>query len=482
MAEVFSWLAFAIPKASPFVFLIILIGVGAISFFRLELGLYILLAELFIGGLGHLFYLDINGLIISVRMGLFGVILIARFINKIKNHELGVEIKKILQPPNSKFLIPYLALFLLVLNGTFHGFLNNRLSTVLADANAWFFLVLIFVFWSIINSKKITNNIVRILLAGSVWLSFKTILTLFLFSRGLVQIQGLFYQWLRQTGVGEVTYISGSMFRVFFQSQIYCLIGFLLVLIYLTLNFKIKEIKKFFGPLIYLFLTGLAVIVSQSRSFWVGTAAAIFIFIILAWWRYDFRLKKTFWLILFLAIMVTGQLFFVSLISGDLIGNRFSNLEKEPASASRLNQLTPLIRAIAQKPIFGWGFGKELAYQSQDPRILKSNPDGWHMTYAFEWGYLDIALKLGLVGLTVYSVLIGWLFWQGIKKIRNQKSEIKAVMTLQAASCKLQANLLSGLLLGLLALCITNIFTPYLNHPLGLGYILLITVIINQHD
>ena len=142
---------------------------------------------------------------------------------------------------------------------------------------------------------------------------------------------------------------------------------------------------------------------------------------------------------------------------------RFANLESESAGISRLNQLQPLLYNISQQALFGYGFGKELTYQSSDPRILKTHPDGIYTTYAFEWGYLDIALKLGVIGLLVYLALIGMLFYLGIL---NLKSNI--------------LNL--GLLTGLLALCVTNIFSPYLNHPLGIGYIMLISAILKNYD
>jgi len=152
--------------------------------------------------------------------------------------------------------------------------------------------------------------------------------------------------------------------------------------------------------------------------------------------------------------------------SGNLIADRFGNLQAEAAGATRLNQLEPLTHGILEKPILGHGFGKTLTYISNDPRVLEKYPDGNYTTYAFEWGYLDIALKIGVVGLFIYLALIGYLFFKGISNFQFLISKPLRI----------------GLLVGLVALCVTNIFSPYLNHPLGIGYILLISVIIKNDD
>jgi O-antigen ligase len=83
------------------------------------------------------------------------------------------------------------------------------------------------------------------------------------------------------------------------------------------------------------------------------------------------------------------------------------------------------------------------------------SPDGQFTTYAFEWGYLDILLKIGLAGLVVYLLLIVKIWRSGWSLGREGDF------------------MPFGLLLGIAALLATNFFSPYLNHPLGIGYLLL---------
>ncbi|HLC89947.1 MAG TPA: O-antigen ligase family protein, partial [Patescibacteria group bacterium] len=328
------------------------------------------------------------------------------------------------------------------------------------------------------------------------YLSLKTIVVLFLFSRNFAGVGGWFYHWLRASGVGEVTYISGALFRVFLQSQVYVLIAFFVVLTFLIIQMKSGDWKKHFSPYFYLYLSSLAIFISQSRSYWVGAVAALIFLIILAIWLFKIKLKKIAFILTILAIALVSQFYLIELITGNyavnLVAQRFKNLPQEAAGISRLNQLKPLSEAIFQKLIFGYGFGKTLTYESRDPRILQTHPDGIYTTYAFEWGYLDIALKLGVVGLGIYLALIGYLFYLGLKnyklqitnykQISNLKFQIPKTKSLNDALQTTSYQLQAGLLIGLITLIVTNIFSPYLNHPLGIGYVMLLTAIFNLKD
>jgi len=110
---------------------------------------------------------------------------------------------------------------------------------------------------------------------------------------------------------------------------------------------------------------------------------------------------------------------------------------------------------IKKAPLLGFGYGKTITYKSSDPRVLQNNPDGQYSTYAFEWGYLSLWLKFGILGLLTYLTLFLTAIYRGLLKWR-------------------QGNNLAGVLsLGLLVLLVVNFFTPYLDHPLGIGYLLL---------
>ena len=107
----------------------------------------------------------------------------------------------------------------------------------------------------------------------------------------------------------------------------------------------------------------------------------------------------------------------------------------------------------------GQGFGATVTYRTNDPRALASSPNGLYTTYTFEWGWFDIWLKLGLLGLLAYLGLIFKIIKDGLK--------INSYFSL-------------SLVTGLLVLITVNIFSPYVNHPLGIGYIILTIAMMDQ--
>jgi len=450
VVELLSLIGYLIPTVGQVVFWLILMATLIAALTKLEYGLSILLAELFVGSKGYLFAANLFNVTISIRLALFLIVMATWLWWRIKNHDYKII--------RGKIILNYLALFCFIGLGLVLGIINNNLGNVFFDFNAWVYFALIFVFIDVAQTE-FKKKVLVILAAATTLLSLKTVLILTVFSRGLDLIGGPLYKWIRDTGVGEITYVSGTIFRVFFQSQIYILIGFLVFLtILLTKKFSGK-VKILIG--VYLYCTSLAIIISQSRSFWLGGLTALAGLMILLWWKFGFRFKKTSLLILILGLTLISQIFLIQIITGNFSGNpvasRFKDLQGDPGGNSRLNQLRPLADSIFQRIIIGYGFGKELTYISSDPRILKNHPGGVYTTYAFEWGYLDIWLKIGLLGLIAYLVLI-----VRIAKDLWQKKGAPFF----------------GLLLGLIALLVTNIFSPYLNHPLGIGYLLLISTIL----
>ena len=141
---------------------------------------------------------------------------------------------------------------------------------------------------------------------------------------------------------------------------------------------------------------------------------------------------------------------------------------QEAAGQSRMELLKPLWKGILKHPIIGSGFGATITYNSKDPRILQNNPSGEYTTFSFEWGYLDLWYKMGILGPLAYLGLIGSVLlalWRVIK----EKSEMVLVgINVQAISL--------GVFAALIALAAVHFFTPYLNHPLGIGFVILSSI------
>jgi O-antigen ligase len=321
-----------------------------------------------------------------------------------------------------------------------------------------------------IKSREQIENVLQIFTAAVTVIIIKTFFFLYLFSHGLEVPILPIYRWLRQFLIGEITLMPSGFYRIFFQSQIYLLIGFFIFSAFLIWQpDKIKKNIKYW----LLSVGSLAsVLVSFSRSFWVGLAIGLFVLLIfLIVLKFPFRkivkigLGGVSILVISLAtIFVTAQFPFPEpqkISFASMFSDRLTDLD-EAAVRSRWDLLPPLGQAIIKHPIIGSGFGTTVTYKSSDPRAIQVNPGGIFTTYAFEWGFLDIMLKIGLAGLVVYLLLIAkiWRFGWSLGRF----GEFIPL----------------GLLLGLAALLATNFFSPYLNHPLGISYILLCGVIFDK--
>ena len=86
---------------------------------------------------------------------------------------------------------------------------------------------------------------------------------------------------------------------------------------------------------------------------------------------------------------------------------------------------------------------------------------GDYTTYVFEWGYHDFAVKMGLVGLAAYLALIFALVLSAHRMLAENKEK------------SFEHFFLFGIMFGFIGISAVHFFSPYLNHPLGIGYVLL---------
>ncbi|PIT89641.1 hypothetical protein COU23_02835 [Candidatus Kuenenbacteria bacterium CG10_big_fil_rev_8_21_14_0_10_36_11] len=583
LAEILSYLGWAHPIINTICFVVIILAMLILCLKKLEWGIYILLAELFIGSKsGAMFSLNSGDINLSVRMGIFVVVTgvwlmheLMRIIKridankilaldwnykvchsrasgnpKIKSNAVFHEIPACAGMTKKTGMAKNIILFGIVLCWAFvWGIIrSNDFGNVFLDFNNWLYFLVALPLTRIYtnentNKHKFIKNIISILSATAVIIFLKTIFLFYIFTHSFAFIGSDIYKWVRDTGVGEITNMAGGFYRVFMQAQIYSLILFFIILFChscesrnpeknnlkfldpdLRQDDKInKHNKKNFILLItyYLLLitTFTVIILSFSRSFWVA-------FIITLLFYY--------FIILFFKLPIThyplpiifhsfAKLFFIATISLGLVifilylPPKISNLnliavfgqratQGEAASNSRVNQLKPLLLAITKHPLIGSGFGTTVTYKSNDPRIVNetAGQSGLVTTYAFEWGYLDMILKFGLVGLVIYLIIIfkilGRLLklktasWRTKLKInsnnqiqnnnfldpdfrRDDKKEEdnnKENYGLQITDYRLQM----VFFLALIALLVVNIFSPYLNHPLGIGFLILSFVLI----
>ncbi len=484
IAELFSFCGYVLPTINVVGFFVIVLLVLIASIYKLEYGVLAVLAELFIASKGYLFFGSWHGIIISIRIAIWFIVMSVWFIkiliSSIKNKKINFAFKQ------SSYFFYFLIFFLFIIFAVFNGLIyHNGLSNIFFDANGWFYLLLILPVYEIVfsqNPGKRIEDILQIFVAAVLWLSVKTLFFVYLFSHFYFDSIATLYRWLRTTGVGEVTLIQGGFYRVFFQSHIFLLVGFILLLLYSSSKIYAKK-SVLYLQILFLILISSVNIVNFSRSNWLGLAVGLLVlFFILIWQKQWQLLAKAFGLT---AITTILSLFFIIILvyfpipkpiggfnTTDLLSSRAGEISGEAGASSRLALLPKILDQIKTAPLLGRGFGATVTYQTSDPRILQQNPGGNYTTYAFEWGWLDIWLKFGLVGLLYYLFLLSKIFIIDNSRLfypqnSNNPQDLKNFLVV-------------ALSLGMIIIVVVSIFSPYTNHPLGLGYLVISTAILEK--
>ncbi len=438
---------------SPYAFFVIIAAVLALTLRKLEYGVLAVIGELVIGSKGLLFYVDIGGALITIRMALWIIVLGVWCMHALRGKEQET-LRDLVRQPITRIVV-LLGTFVAV--GLVIGLTRNATSDVLLDVNGWLFAALLPAFLSVMRDPRVRHAAITTLIAGALINSLVALALVFIFAHDpLHGVYLEFYRWLRSRGIGEATIVSPTFVRVFLQSQIYTIIAAFILL----RDGNLKHPRYW----IITSIMAAGLLASFSRSFWVGIGCGLVVLVLMSNWR---TLART----ILIATAAAGLLFFLvnfpypktdgaNLVN--LVEDRVTN-GSESAVGSRWNLLPVLWERIRENPILGTGFGSTVTYRSNDPRVLESTAQGNNLytTYAFEWGYLDIWLKIGIVGLGTYLAL---LLGISIALIRSTGFAIRTP----------SAHLSIALLAGLVALAATNVFSPYLNHPLGIGYILLL--------
>lgn len=368
---------------------------------------------------------------ISLRIILFASFMLGWFVSRVRTSAVRI--------PNL-----FLALFALVGYACWLGFSLNQ-PYVFADANAWGVLLLIVPIIDLVKSDAVSfwSSIKRVAMVGIAWLVLKSIAIFFLFSHSFdAAFLESVHRWIRRTGVGEITLLGdGGIARVFIQSQIYPLLG----AVWLATDAARRRVgREHWSALAFCLLT---VLISFSRSFWIALGLGFF-----ACFAYVLRRKTWYW---FKGMLVAGILSILALIgvawfpfpsstAGNPVDWFTARVETgESAATSRWELLPILIDKALESPILGHGFGAVVTYQSSDPRVV-AQTGGQYTTYAFEWGWIDLWIKFGILG----PLVMLWLLYAIIKK----RPHLAPVIV---------------------TLAVVHVFTPYLNHPLGLLVLML---------
>ncbi len=426
-----------------------------LAVWRPPVALAFLAFELLVGSKGGWLKLGsdaVNDGGIGVRILLFAAFFLGWGISLARMKAL----RSMLAVGRERWAYPYVALAAVIVWGVIRAVsLGNARALLLADANAWGFLALLVpvVVLGRLDGVRLWRELRPTLRAGLFALTALTLSLFVLFSHAIpfpAEALDAVYRWVRQSGIGEITKTAYRVSRIFLQSQFFLLPAWLWFLV--QGFFDRRPLSwRVWGAWIML---GAAILVSFSRSFWLALAVAAATVAFAALW--DARASITFPVVKRIfgrpLVALAGSLALLFAVASfavtGVIGGRF--LASEPAAASRWSLLPVMWSGIRTHPLLGSGFGATLTYPTSDPRLVEQGR-GLYTTFAFEWGWLDLWYKLGIFGVIVPSLVL-------------------ASFVVRARALGIAPRLFAWG--GVLLLAVAHAFTPYLNHPLGLGFLI----------
>ncbi|MFH1631779.1 MAG: O-antigen ligase family protein [bacterium] len=433
----------------------------AVAWKSLPHGLMIAFAEVFTGGHGHLLDADLFGVSVSIRMIIFVAIMIVWFVRWIKR---DLHPRVILQRD-----APWVVLAVAIAVGVLVGFLNNSPASVFDDANGYVAMLYLLPIISINWTQLLRRDLLQTLAAGAIWLTLSTLTLSFLFTHLDGKALDPVYKFVRDSRLAEITLqvpdatqlFVDYYYRIFLPSQMFIVVMSIIMIAAFLMLWRSQRMPELTA--LSFALLASAGILSMSRSFLLGFAAAsvvLFVFSLRVGKRAVSNVTRRSVTAILLAALGFGiawsTVAFPFPPNPDISDASFyktsAEVGREAGVTSRWQLVGPMMEKISESPIIGSGFGTEVAYTSDDPRLREQTGDGVISTYRFEWGYYDVWLKmgaLGLIAIALYFITLMRATWFTIQ--RNGHAWLAA-----------------GLGASILALYIINIFSPYMNHPIGI--------------
>lgn len=448
--SMFAWFW---PEISAIITILIFVATLYLSSVNIKNGLLILFFEVFLGSLGKLFSTNtIFSFNLSVRLIIFIALILGTIIFLLKH----ASAQKLLINNLVNFKKTLLLIIAFTIIPTIIGVINNDLFSVYQDANAWIFFGLLLPCLAIDFTKQDLVNLFKILIGTSLATILLTTLLYVLYGWSLIS-QPIFtwlYHWLRQVGWGEVTHVNGNLYRIFSQAHV-SILALWAICLSLLIKFPQQVINEKTNQLL-LFITSLILIINLSRSMWVG-AVCLVLYLIITNFKVFIKKLPSLIIIAVLTVLLSGLL--IGRFGFITLASRASQQPTEPALASRIVQLKPLLNGIKSHWLTGTGFGGKVGYPSEDPRAKqKLDAQGLYWTSAFEWGYLDQLLKFGVIIFVAFAYFLFIIITN-----LNRKKDLDNFLVM-------------AILITILA---THIFSPYLNHPLGIIWLIIAIIVIN---
>lgn len=366
---------------------------------------------------------------------------------------------------------------------------GNRLGFIVSDWTSILSLVLLPGMLAVIRTRDQIKRLLTAVFWSAAFVGIFSVALHFLLAWMPGSSIKAMESWFLRHSMGGLTMLSSGIYRVYFRSQIFLVVG-------LVIGLWLLWQKKSRMRIMMLVMEGLmaaALLLSYTRGFWIGAFISMVLVIILEpkyWKRYLITL-------LAIALVLIGM-FALSWISygkpaalkefkarfssklvvlnqedaesilekekegkedGKLTREERVALENQKALEMRSKTILGLHKNIRKHPVIGSGMGANLDGVREDGRT--------------EYMYEDLLFKTGAVGLVLFLLTF---FFPVIEEFRFDWKERKR----RSHSWEQDAARNRFLIAAYIGIAVTSAMNPFLNTPMGIAVLLLISVSVNS--
>lgn len=401
---------------------------------KLSLFAVIIIAELVLGGSGRLVTF---GSFLSLRYILFiSAILYFVFtciINKF-------EIQK------NMFYVDVLAFFTMFSIAIVLGIVHEYgMGNIIKSAQGYLYLLMYFPMSKLINTKEKSKQAFRLFINCAVVLALITLAIFVVFYLNPA-VQETLSPLLTKFDYGYIA-LRGGLPAVFLKTSPLIAVAFMLLLLYF-INLKSERTPIQLAKLMILFVGLLA---TMSMGIWVATFVGVFLTILFSKGKYKVIGLVT-------IVIIAGIAYY--LLSGYIATSLSNRLSTNDSSyIIKLDQAYQLIRNWGNRLFFGNGFGIEITFLTELGSRTMIN---------FELFWLQLLVNMGLIGFAVYiKMFIKSAFYSfKISKVISFEESLH----------------LKSIIVGLIVLAIISSVNPFLNNPIGIGYLVIVMTTISAYS
>lgn len=401
---------------------------------RLNALAYIVVIEMVLGGSGRL--LTVGPLTLKYSLFLIAMIYFSA-ITLTRNYK--IDERNMFYGPVILFLA---LLFLSIANGLLHGYPT---SDVLGSTQGYLYLFMVFPFTLFINKIGKVNEVLRVIDGSALVLAVLSIVIFIFLYLAPSQVYSIVNPVLINLNYGALD-PSGVLPRVFLKTDPFLALAF----IHELFKYVNIQARKNIGSIVKMVILLLGCMTTMTMGIWLALSVGIALCILFS------NGKKK--INIFLVIIVVAAVIFIPFASSIkiILLKRFSNTDI--SFIIKLDQLYTMLNIWVHNFFFGTGYGV---------RIIFNNGIMYREIVKFELSWLELLVCMGITGFLSFSYMLCKIILNGLRA---------AKLTTEYHAIQIKA-----MITGVIMLCVISLVNPFLNNPIGLGYLIIVMCSINVY-